>query len=125
MTVLYFITPVGKPRMTQRDKWEKRPATQKYWYFKDACKEQGVEIRDEAKITFALPMPKSWSEKKRGQMHLTPHRQKPDIDNLIKGIFDAVLEDDSVISQIHARKIWAPNGYIIISLPPVSSRDGV
>ena len=32
------IVPVAKPRMTQSDKWKKRPATDKYWKFKDDLK---------------------------------------------------------------------------------------
>ena len=38
--VLPYITlniiPVAKPRMTQSDKWKKRPATEKYWKYKDS-----------------------------------------------------------------------------------------
>ena len=32
------IVPVAKPRMTQSDKWKKRPVVQKYWKYKDDLK---------------------------------------------------------------------------------------
>ena len=32
------IVHVAKPRMTQSDKWKKRPATTKYWKYKDDLK---------------------------------------------------------------------------------------
>lgn len=37
------------------------------------------------------------------------HKQKPDIDNLIKTFLDALLEDDSRVSSIAATKVWAAN----------------
>ena len=40
--VLPYITlnilPVAKPRMTQRDKWQKRPVVEKYWRYKEDLK---------------------------------------------------------------------------------------
>ena len=42
----YPIIPLGKPRMTQRDKWAKRPAVLRYRAFKDECRLHG---RDNAR----------------------------------------------------------------------------
>ena len=73
-------------------------------------------------ITFGIPMPKSWSAKKRAAMISAPHKQKPDIDNLLKALLDAVYKDDSGIWQITASKRWAENGFIMLK-PVKSSAD--
>jgi len=60
--LVFDITPMGKPRMTRRDKWSKRPVVQAYWAFKDECKYHGLYIPESgSEITFVLPMPKSWT----------------------------------------------------------------
>ncbi|MGR3219218.1 MAG: RusA family crossover junction endodeoxyribonuclease [Candidatus Anammoxibacter sp.] len=110
----YDITPVAKPRMTQRDKWKKRPCVLHYHAFKDECRLKRVEIPQPCKIAFCVPMPKSWSEKKRSEMNHTPHTQTPDIDNMLKALFDAVCEEDSHIWNVWAVKIWAEEGSISI-----------
>lgn len=37
----YPIVPVPKPRMTQRDKWQKRPAVMRYRAFCDEVRAKG------------------------------------------------------------------------------------
>lgn len=106
---------MGKPRMTQRDKWQKRKVVLRYHAFKDECKLRGVQVPDGGShVTFILPMPKSWSKTKKAQMNGQPHQQKPDIDNLQKALLDAVLKDDSGIHDIRASKVWGEQGKIII-----------
>lgn len=112
----YPITPVPKPRMTRSDKWKQRPAVLRYRAFKDECRYRGVQL-DPARsdITFWIPMPASWSRKKRAAMDGQPHAQKPDLDNLLKALGDALYGDDSVIWQIRGvRKLWAGQGAIEI-----------
>ena len=63
------IVPVAKPRMTQSDKWKKRPVVQKYWKYKDdlklLCFLCRWQPKDDLDVKFVLPMPKSWSERKK------------------------------------------------------------
>jgi Holliday junction resolvase RusA-like endonuclease len=106
MTVIHRITPMGKPRMTQADKWHKRKVTSAYWRFKMECQLIKISVPDMCDIKFYIPMPKSWSKKKRSEMNYKPHQQKPDIDNLVKAVLDAVLEDDSHVHTVHASKVW-------------------
>jgi Holliday junction resolvase RusA-like endonuclease len=103
----YLIEPIAKPRMTQSDKWRKRPATTQYWIYKAALQKLKVTLPIPCSILFELPMPESWSKKKRKEMNGKPHESKPDIDNLIKGIFDALLENDQVVWGVYAEKRWA------------------
>lgn len=79
----------------------------RYRAFKDECRRLGVSLPDASKVVFYIAMPKSWSEKKKAEMDGNRHRQKFDLDNGIKALMDAVYEDDSAISEIHAIKRWA------------------
>lgn len=112
--MIFDIQPLAKPRMTGRDKY--RPAHKRYWAFKEECqlKMKNVEL-DGANVVFMMPMPKSWSMKKRYAMLGEPHRQKPDLDNLIKALGDALYGDDSHIATISASKRWGDTGAIIIN----------
>lgn len=111
------VTPMGKPRMTQRDRWKKRPAVLRYHAFKDTFR---AEIRKLPHLKTALesgavcdlswiaylPMPKSWSMKKRAEMRGQLHRAKPDRDNIDKAILDALFADDSGIASGRLEKRW-------------------
>ncbi len=108
----YPITPVPKPRMTRSDAWKKRPAVLRYWAFKDKVRELGVELQSPCKITFYIAMPQSWSKKKRDEWNGKPHMNKPDLDNMVKGIFDAVFSEDAHMWSFTAEKYWAYEGSI-------------
>lgn len=111
--MLYEITPVPKPRMTRADRWKKRPAVLRYFAFCDEVRLAGVKIPNAgAKLIFHLPMPASWSKKKQGNMAGTPHQKRPDLDNLIKALLDAVLSEDACVWQYEATKLWAKTGAI-------------
>tara|TARA_Y100001951_G_C11184171_1_gene207678 strand:+ start:247 stop:630 length:384 start_codon:yes stop_codon:yes gene_type:complete len=111
------VAPCAKPRMTQRDKWAKRQVVTDYFAFRDSVRQQIKELlalqnNDEEKsweeldIGFFIPMPKSWSKKKKLLMAGTPHKQRPDLDNYIKGLLDAILEEDCIVWRVSARKLW-------------------
>lgn len=114
--VKYNIVPVAKPRMTQSDKWKKRPAVMRYRHFCDLVRVSGVLLPNGSSVIFELPMPKSWSKKKRLEMNGKPHQQKPDLDNLLKALADAVHEEDCTIWHYgELIKVWAEEGSIIVS----------
>ena len=110
--------PMGKPRMTQRDKWAKRPCVLRYRAFKDKCRLHRVPVVSGCTVIFYLPMPESWSERKRTKMLGLPHRQKPDLDNLIKGLWDARVKKDEALDSVHAEKRWSSVGAIEVWVPP-------
>lgn len=115
MIQIYDITPLGKPRQTNRDRWAKRPAVLRYRAFKDEVRLRGVALPEGGShITFVLPMPDSWSKKKRAQFIGQPHQQKPDVDNLHKALMDAVFDDDSAVWDARITKIWGEKGQIRI-----------
>ena len=118
----YNIVPVAKPRMTQRDTWKKRPCVLKYRAFKDECKKAGIEIPIQGiHVIFFMPMPNSWSKKKKDAMRGQPHKQKPDVDNLAKALLDAIHVDDCVVWDIRITKRWWDEGKIITLVEPISA----
>ena len=123
------ITPCPKPRMTKADRWRKRQSVLKFFAFRDAVrqyKESKVVLQsayhpnnlefESFEIEFHVPMPKSWSKKKRKDMAGSPHQQRPDLDNYLKAWKDSVFEEDSVVWRVKASKVWTDGlGHIIVN----------
>jgi Holliday junction resolvase RusA-like endonuclease len=101
------IKPIGKPRMTQRDKWSQRPAVLRYHAFCDELRlRYKGTLPTRVELTFYIPMSDSWSKRRKENQRGTPHQMKPDIDNLVKATLDALSLEDSYIWEIHAAKFW-------------------
>ena len=49
-------------------------------------------------------------------MRGSPHQQKPDKDNLEKGLLDAVLDEDCRVWDSRITKIWGDQGKISLSM---------
>lgn len=117
------LSPVAKPRMVRSDKWKSRAITNHYWAFKDelklkanltGLKELPSEIEN---IHFTIPMPESWSKKKKEEMNGKPHLQTPDLDNLIKALQDCLCSQDKHIWKIGLiQKVWGEEGEIFIQI---------
>lgn len=113
----YLITPIPKPRMSNRDKWldPSRPAVQRYWDFCLQCSLEKVVLPCYgAHVTFVLPMPKTYSKKRKKEWIGKPHMNRPDLSNLFKALEDAVYTEDSIIYDIRITKIWGEKGKIRI-----------
>lgn len=112
----FDITPIPKPRMTQCDKWGKRDVVQRYWAFKKEVRALRIDVENGDGIQFTIPMPESWSKKKKREMEGQPHQQTPDIDNLLKALLDAIYDDDCHIYKLsELEKIWGIQGKIRIA----------
>lgn len=107
---LFLGAAIPKPRMTMRDKWAKRPIVLRYFEYKDRlklfAKSQRFELGDSFEITFVIEMPESWSKVKKETMNGKPHQSRPDIDNLVKGVMDAMMKQDMTVWNIKASKVW-------------------
>lgn len=116
------VSPMGAPRMTQRDTWKKRPVVLKYRKFKDAMR---AAIAADSWTTLVLdllgsanslswtayfPIPPSYSKKKAAALAGQPHRQKPDRDNVDKAIMDALFKEDCGIAFGTLAKLWDDGG---------------
>lgn len=101
--------------MTQRDRWAKRKPVLEYFAYKDEIRLRGVKLPENGyHVTFILPMPISWSKKKRAAMNGKPHQQRPDKDNLEKALLDAIFDEDSKVWDGRVTKLWGEVGQIII-----------
>lgn len=126
---LFDIIPIGAPRMTQSDRWKtnshhsdpkkrQRTAVTQYFSFKDKLKIQaklmGFQLYDYLDAVYFMPMPNSWSEKKKDRMNGLPCTVKPDTDNITKALKDTLLKNDSCVWYEKAEKRWAYRGAILI-----------
>ncbi len=73
-------------------------------------------------MRFHMPMPKSWSQKRKEEQLGKPMASKPDIDNLMKWILDVLngiaYTDDRLVSSTYSEKVWAYEGKVDISIYP-------
>ena len=123
----YDVTPTAKVRQTQSDKWKKRPCVVRYRAFADRLRDLSCELKDGDAVVFVIAMPASWSQKKRLQHSGRPHRQRPDLDNLLGGLMDAIMPDgDSHISRLSSvSKLWGVSPSITIGNPYEEARQYV
>lgn len=73
-----------------------------------------------ASITFFIPVPPSWSKKKKKMHHGRFHQSKPDIDNLQKALLDSLMKEDKEIAHLEVQKRWVD---FEIGWIEVSSKD--
>ena len=122
MKFIFDVCPIAKPRMTQRDKWSQREAVTKYFGFRDMIRYKsnlsGLRSLPGTidGLTFALPMPGSWSKKKQDTMRGQPHTQRPDLDNLCKGFCDVWAEDCHIHCIKNMAKVWDDFGSIQLEI---------
>ena len=122
MLIFYDIIPVPKPRMVKSDAWKKRPPVMRYWAFKAECRAKGIKLPpDSFHVHFIIPMPDSWSLKKKSAHNGQRHLKTPDGDNLIKALQDALLNEDCAISDFRVSKWWGITGHIVIE--PISPSE--
>lgn len=123
MIHVYPVTPVPAPRQTQGDKYRDppRPPVARYRAFQTELRLRRVQVpRPFHHVVFVLPMPESWSTKKKQQHQGMPHESKPDRDNLEKALLDSVFGEDAHVWDGRATKIWGWSGLILISAEPIA-----
>jgi len=105
-----YVIPMGKPRMTQQDRWKKRAPVVRYHAFSDEVRRQtqDIDLGDPSEVSWKayLPIPKSWSKKKKAELAGQKHRQRPDRDNIDKAILDSLFEEDCRVSGGRLDKFW-------------------
>lgn len=124
------IQPMGSVRMTQRGKFVNKSA-QRYLAYKDEIKRQisqqvRVEVLAhpvEVETVFYMPIPQSWSKKKQAAAIDQPHKSKPDIDNILKGLFDSlnglIWKDDNLVSKVTATKVYGEHPGIKVTVKEI------
>jgi Holliday junction resolvase RusA-like endonuclease len=72
-----------------------------------------------ASIAFFIPVPASWSKKKKKQHHGMLHQSKPDLDNLLKAFGDSLISEDKYIAhygELSKRWVDFETGWIQIEI---------
>ena len=73
-------------------------------------------------LFFGMPIPSSSTKSRKAAMEdgILKHTKKPDIDNLIKAVLDALNDiawkDDSQIIRLSAEKIYSKEPYVYIRI---------
>jgi Holliday junction resolvase RusA-like endonuclease len=71
-------------------------------------------------VIFYMPMPKSWSKKRKIELDMKPHLIKSDLDNLLKMILDRaeglLFDNDKRIYSIRAEKVYSDRPRIELTL---------
>lgn len=125
------IKPMGAVRMTQRSKWKDERAKAYLDYKNVIAWEAKKHIKKplpgplQVTLAFYYPIPKSWSKQKKleaddqGIMPMV----KPDIDNVVKGVFDALTgiawEDDRFVVDLRTFKRYSHNPGIVVTIKQV------
>jgi Holliday junction resolvase RusA-like endonuclease len=105
--------PRGKPRMTRRDTWKKRPIVLRYREYCDRIRAAAGTLPANVYSVVVhayIAMPESWSKKKCALMPSQLMQQKPDWDNIGKAVCDALFEEDSVLGGGTTWKFWCEPG---------------
>lgn len=110
-------TPLGKPRMTRRDQWQKRDCVVRYRDYCDRIRRDWIERHgglpgepDAIMVVAFMPVTPSWS-KKQQEAHLEcGHRLRPDGDNILKSVCDALFPEDSCLWLKVVAKFWCAIG---------------
>jgi len=123
--VILNITPQTHVRATQGDsiffripREKLRPAGLKRLMRLERYNQYKVDLSAEAKrkgfvlppigasITFFIPVPPSWSKKKKKLYHGRFHQSTPDIDVLHKALSDSLMREDKQIAHLEVQKRW-------------------
>ena len=113
-------TPIGKPRMTRRDKWKKRPCVMRYRSWCDVVRLIVGNVLPPADTvtkldwTATFEPPKSWSKKKKLASIGELHRPVPDRDNIDKAVLDCLYKKDSSIAAGCIKKLWGHKAELCI-----------
>ncbi len=107
---------MGAVRQVARDRFKPSDAVLRYRCYRDEVRLRGVTIPEPYyHMVFVLAMPDSWSERRKVAQFGQPHLQKPDKDNLEKGVLDAVLLEDKAVWDGRVTKLWGRRPLLIVS----------
>ena len=107
------LRPAGLSRLLRLEKYNKYKVN----LLAEAKAKQFILPPVGASITFFIPVPPSWSKKKKKLHHGRFHQSKPDIDNLTKAALDSLMAEDKQIAHLEIQKRWVDfeSGWIEVS----------
>ena len=124
----------GRPRVSRRGNYVHTYTPEKTRVFEEAIRFEFMASNSDtmpvypkgtplkAKVLIGCSIPKSYSKKKYALCRdrvLVPDK-KPDIDNILKAIFDALngcaFEDDSQIVEVYAEKFYSEDPFVEVEI---------
>lgn len=114
---------MGKPRMTRRDQWAKRPCVLRYRAQCDHLRLAGLRLPMRYVAVVFLAMPPSWSIAERRRQAGQPHLSKPDKDNCEKLLLDALAPSDAHLWDGRLQKRWAWHGRLLLLRAPIDEAN--
>lgn len=138
----YTITITGRPQPKQRPRVVRTRSGAAITYTPDKTRTAERQIAAEwteahgrtplsghltIDMTFGMPIPTSWSKTRQAQADGDYHSGRPDIDNLVKTVLDALngiaYSDDGQVASIRASKYWTTGtGYTEITIRAEENR---
>ena len=108
MKVVLLEKPIGKPTQTYADKFADRPTILAYRAFCDRLryqaykKNQKQSLLGPTRLYVSCFVKDTTTHRREG-----PHTVKPDADNILKAIADALFLNDQAIYVMSCTKLWA------------------
>jgi len=102
----------ARPRFSRSRAYNKQAhlLNSQQWEVAAQAPHRGIPLKGPISLTidFVMPIPDSWSQKKKDVLEDSFHEKKPDIDNLLKWILDVlsgiVIADDRQICCVQCKK---------------------
>lgn len=118
------VKALGKPRMTRRDQWAPRETVQRYYSYCDELRagfNRAVKFQKATTLTLTVRFAVKYGASGNSAKDYwgKPHWGYPDLDNIIKGVLDALLIEDKTIHTIVAHKFWDKEDLMVIKLEGV------
>lgn len=74
-------------------------------------------------VTAVRQVPKSWSKKKQAVTLGRYAKPKPDADNILGAVMDALFDDDDRVVTVFCEKVWGKEHALVIEVAPANEED--
>lgn len=74
-------------------------------------------------VTAVRQVPTSWSKAKQAAAIGQYAKPKPDADNILGAIMDALFEDDDRVISVFCEKVWGAEHALVIEVAPANQEE--
>lgn len=74
-------------------------------------------------VTAVRQVPASWSKKKQAAAIGRYAKPKPDADNILGAVMDALFEDDDRVVTVFCEKVWGEEHALVIEVAPAKQEE--
>jgi hypothetical protein len=111
----------GAVRQTQSDKWKKRPCVLAYREWCDLARKccpniAAAELISWLNIKAIYTPPESWTKAERARAIGQRKRTKPDGDNIIKALCDALWKNDAALGDQAVSRYWGAESLLEVTI---------